>query len=129
MNYYLKDFIIRNIKIINIGWTNTFYFFTAIIVIHLLDLYYGKFNEEEYENKSNMDICIEFLIYIWLISISIYIIRNVFISIPFPFDGYLGYNHMRVKEIQTASIYTIFVLAFNKRMQGYYKIISKRINI
>jgi hypothetical protein len=126
-----KELIIRNIKILNIGWATVAYFFISIILIFMLDKVFDKlfdkYDEEEYEKRSDSEILFEFIIYIWTIGVIIYVIRNLFPLVPFIFDGYMGYNHNRVKEVTNATMFSIFIVTFNKRLQGYYNILKKRI--
>jgi hypothetical protein len=67
------------------------------------------------------------VLYLWLIGVLIYVVRNLFPLIPFPFDGYIGYDHNKVKEVTNANIYAILIVLFNKRIQGYYSIIKERL--
>lgn len=125
MNFY-KEFIIRSIKIINIGSATIMYFILAIIILYILDNIYGKFDIKYYEKMDNFNLSIEFLSYIWLIVVIIYIIRNIFPLLPFPFDGFFGYDHNKVKEVTSATAFSIFIYTFNERLQNYYAIIKKK---
>ena len=80
-----------------------------------------------YEKMSNLNFTIDFLSYIWLIGVIIYIARNIFPLIPFPFDGIYGFDHNKVKEVTSASVFSIFIITFNQRMQGYYTIMKKKL--
>jgi len=123
---FKKELIVRNIKILNIGWATVAYFFISIFILFILDKLFDEFDEEEYKKKQDYEIIIEFILYVWLIGVLIYIIRNLFSLVPFPFDGYMGYDHNKVKEVTSATMFSIFIVTFNKRMQGYYNTIKER---
>jgi len=126
MNFY-KEFIIRSIKIINIGWATVMYFILALIILHILNNIYGKPDAKYYEKMDTFNITIEFLAYIWLIGVIIYIIRNIFPLFPFLFDGIFGYDHNKVKEVTGATAFSIFIITFNDRLQNYYLILKDRL--
>lgn len=123
----LKEITLRSIKLLNIGWATVAYFAMAILTIFILDKIYGKFDPNKYEKMSILDLNNSVILYVWLIGVITYLARNLFPLLPFPFDGFMGYDHNKVKEVTTASIFGVFVVLFNERLQGYYSIIKKRI--
>lgn len=46
---------------------------------------------------------------------------------PFPFDGFMGYDHNMVKEVTSAATFGTFVVLFNERLQGYYTVIKQKL--
>lgn len=125
-NNYKKEFVVRGIKFINMGWATISYFIIAVICLFSLERIYGKFDEKKYEKMSTRELIIEIILYLWVLCIFIYLARNLFPLIPFPFDGYMGYDHMRVKEVVNATVFSIFMFSLNPRIQGYYKILRDR---
>lgn len=122
-----QDISLRSIKILNIGWATVAYFIMAIITIFILEKIYGRYDPKNYEKMSDFNLNVEMLSYVWLIGVLIYLARNLFPLIPFPFDGFFGYDHNKVKEVTGASAFAIFVVLFNERLQGYYSIIKKKL--
>lgn len=123
---YKRETIIRGIKFLNMGWATMCYFIIAVICLLLLERIYGTFDEKNYEKVSTRELIIEIITYLWVLCILIYLARNVFPLIPFPFDGYMGYDHMRVKEVTNATVFSIFIVSLNPRIQGYYKLLRDR---
>lgn len=123
-----KEIFIRSAKIFNIGWATVAYFLIAIFVLFIFEKIYGKFDESKYEKKSTQEIILELIIYLWIIGVATYIVRNLFILVPFPLDGIMGYDHKRVKEVANATVFSIFIVALNPRIQGYYSILRKRLS-
>ena len=122
-----KEVVIRSIKILNIGWSTLAYFIMAVLTLYLLNKIYGEFDIKHYEKMSDFNFAVDFICYIWLIGVLIYVARNLFPLIPFPFDGVFGFDHNKVKEVTNASVFSIFIITFNKRMQGYYSIMKKKL--
>ena len=106
MNEYYKYNII---KIFGIGYSIILYFIYVILSIRLLNYIFN------YDNISKLSLyksIILFLLRLWFISILFYIARNYLIYIHFPFDKYYGYDHTKLKEINsgifTLSLFGLF---------------------
>ena len=95
MNKNLKFNII---KIFGIGYSIFLYFIYVILSIKLLNYI---FNYKNINNFSLSKSIILFLLRLWFISILFYIARNYLIYIHFPFDKYYGYDHNKLKEINS----------------------------
>ena len=61
---------------------------------------------------------LEIILFFWIVSIILYIVWNITPMIPFPLDGIMGYDHLKVKELHLASLFT-FILFF---LQKNYKL-------
>jgi len=49
-----------------------------------------------------------------LIAILVYVIRNLVNLIPIPFEGYYGYQHIRVKELHSGGVALGFGLFYGQ---------------
>jgi sugar phosphate permease len=107
-----NDILMRLIKIFDIGYIAVLYILFAIILSLLVDRTIGKFDEEEESKKSFLHISIEMLLTVWFYGVIIYIVRNIVALIPYPLDGYHGFNHMKVKELGSASLFTFTFILF-----------------
>ena len=115
-----QDILMRSIKMLDIGYLTVIYVFFAIICAKITDMLYGEFDEKKEEQKSLVVLFIELIISLWLYGVLIYVIRNIVPLIPFPLNGFQGFDHLRVKEVYNASIFTfVFLLYCNILM---YKI-------
>jgi len=119
---FTKDVALRTIKIFDIGYIFIFYFAMAFIVATVLDKVMGDFDFGKADNKSTIILTLELFLHTWLVAIGIYIARNVMQAIPSPFNGIMGFEHSRVKEINDTSLFTATVLFFqqNFRDKVYY---------
>jgi hypothetical protein len=103
------EFVIRFIKMLDIGYITIIYFIFAILVAKVFNYIFGEYDSESDKNKSNFKICIELCGIIWLIGISTYLIRNVVELIPSPFENVFDFHHKRVKELSSAGVYTLIL--------------------
>ncbi|NDE16422.1 hypothetical protein EBZ80_15970 [bacterium] len=122
-----EELVRRSIKILNIGWATVAYFFLALLTVYALDHLFGKFDATRYAHVSTWIIILETLLYLWALGVLIYIVRNLFPLVPFPFDGIMGYDHTKVSEVKSAGVFAAFVVLFNVRLEGYYNLLKNRI--
>jgi hypothetical protein len=126
---YKKEFIIRSIKILDIGYITAIYFILAIVLAKICNRYTGKFNEKHEKTKTLSQSIFELVLYLWVIGVFIYIVRNVVPLIPFPFEGIYGFKHLKVKELTSATIFSIVFIYFLEYYQDKIKYIFSKINI
>ena len=121
-----KEFIIRLIKLFDIAYIFSLYVFGAFIHSLLLSFLFKDYNKEEYEKKSSIKIFIEICLIFASIGILVYFTKNIFELIPFPLDGYKGYNHSKLKEINTAIPLTYTILFFQRGLRKKLGVLAKR---
>jgi hypothetical protein len=103
----------RFVKILDIGYTTFIYFMLAIIIAGLMDILYGDYDEKAEKKKTIWRKSLDLIGLIWLNGVIIYIIRNVAALIPSPFDGLYGFQHSRLKELDSAYVFD-FVFIYNQ---------------
>jgi hypothetical protein len=127
---FSNDILMRSIKIIDIGYVAIIFITFAIILSRIVDEYMGEFDEKKEENKPLWKKCIEFLLIVWLYGVIIYIARNLAELIPFPLNGYKGYDHYRLKELYNGTIFTLTFYLFcdnlKQRLSLFNKIAKKK---
>ncbi len=117
-----EDLIIRGIKIIDIGFITILYFILGFIVSIWFNRMYEKYVDLVNDYKSNMRLVIELLIHIWLLGITVYIARNIVEKIPSPLDNIAGFSHKRVKELHSATVFTLvffYSQTYMREKMGY----------
>jgi len=89
--------------------------------------FFGEYNEIETKNKSTIRLLIEVLFKTWIIGITAYIERNIFAAIPFPLQGFHGYDHLKVKEVSSGTIFLAFLLIFNENYRNTVKVLVEKL--
>ena len=120
-----NDILMRSIKIVDIGYITVIYIAFSIILATIIDTYMGSFDPKEEAKKGFWQQTGEIILAMWLYGIIIYIVRNIVELIPFPLDGYQGFDHLRVKELKSAMVFTFTFVLFcdyiKQKMLYYYK--------
>jgi hypothetical protein len=123
---YKKEIIIRSIKIVDIGYITIIYFILGLILAKLCDKYLGNFDINKEKKKPILRSIFELCLYLWFIGVIIYVVRNIVPLIPFPLDGVYGFEHLRVKEVTSATVFTISFIYFQKYYQDKIKYIFSK---
>jgi len=127
-----NDVLMRSIKILDIGYITVIYVVFSIVIALIVDDVIGKFDEKKESKKPIWRIYIEMILSIWFYGVLIYIVRNLVELIPFPLDGYEGFEHKRVKELGNATVFTftflVFCDYFKNKIAFFYKTLSTRKN-
>lgn len=125
------DIIIRSIKILDIGYITVLYIAMSLICAIITDKVMGEFDEQKESKKTVWRLTLEFILTIWLYGVLIYVVRNVIELVPFPFDGYHGFSHKKVKELNSAMVFTFTFVLFSKHLKSklefYYKSLKLQI--
>ena len=126
---YKKEIIVRSIKILDIGYITTIYFILGLILAKICDKKLGKFDEKKASKKTIFQHIFELILYLWFIGVVIYIIRNLVPLIPFPLEGVYGFKHLKVKELTSATVFSISFMYFQVYYQNKIKYIFSKIDI
>lgn len=123
----MEDLIIRSIKMVDIGYITVLYFTLAFVLIIPFNEIYEKFVDLENDYKSTAQIFGELIVHIWFLGISVYIARNLVEKIPFPLNGYRGFKHDKVKELHSATVFTLIFFYFQTHMRDKIGYLYKRV--
>jgi len=113
---------------LDIGYTTLIYFLLAILIASSMDHLYGPYDEKTEAQKSLPRKTLDLVGMIWLNGVIIYFIRNIVALVPSPFNGLYGFQHNRLKELDSAYVFD-FVLLYNqpnlmKRMEILFNTIK-----
>lgn len=114
---FQHDTIIHFIKCIDISFIGLYYLVLSFVFAILLDTLFHEEKDEKHKQTTlwlSLKICLQTV----LIMLSVYIIRKIVKTIPFIFDGYNGYDHKRLLELNGAVILA-FVLITLQSNYGY----------
>ena len=122
------DLELRTIKILDIGYITIIYFILGLLISRFFDSYLGKFNKLNDDKKHVARVGAELIVMIWAIGTIVYLTRNVVELIPSPFDGLYGFNHLQVKELGSAAVFTMLVLSYTYHFAAKLDYFNHRIN-
>jgi hypothetical protein len=114
------------VKLIDIGLVTTYYFIIGIVFAKLFDSFYGKFDEENYKDISNLKLLGEIILHLFILGIVAYILRNIVQSIPFPLEGIAGFKHERLKELEGGHILAFVLILFQRNLFDKLKFFANR---
>jgi hypothetical protein len=104
-----RQYTILGLKFLDIALLTMYYFIAGFFISTWLDNMLGKFDYDKEKRKSTLRIFLEIIIFMALILITFYVVRNIIEYIPFPFEGVAGFKQERVKE-RGGDVVFIFVL-------------------
>lgn len=113
-----NDILMRSIKILDIGYITVIYMILSILCAVYTDKFMGKFDPEKEGMKSFWQLTMEFILVMWLYGVLIYTVRNFVEWVPFPLDGYRGFDHRKVKELGSAVVFTFTYVLFSDYIKG-----------
>jgi hypothetical protein len=122
-----QDLLMRSIKIIDIGYVTVIYFVTGAAISIIIDNQLGKFDPKTADKQSIFRVTIEIILHLWLLGFLNYIARNLILYIPFPLDGYKGFQHSKVKEVVTASTFSFALFFYQNHMRDKLHYFLKRV--
>ena len=103
----------RAIKMIDISLLGVYYLICGIISAIVINKIFKEIEESRGDNKqeSNSYKAFRIILRTALIMISAYLMRNIVREIPFLLDGYFGYEHLRLKEMNGGVIIAFSIIA------------------
>ena len=125
---YERELVIRSIKITDIGYITVIYFVSAFYVSMFIDKLLGKFDPEIADKTSTTRLLFECIFHVWCLGVLTYAVKNIVELIPFPLDGIYGYDHRRLKELDSAAIFSVIIIVFQKNLYDKLEYVYKRLN-
>ena len=101
-------------KLADIGLVTIYYFVFGLAVSWGLDRFLGTFDPEDYKKTSLAKLAAEILMHLFILGIIGYFLRNLISEIPSPVEGFGGFEHRLLKEID-GGVVLPFVLLFWQR--------------
>jgi len=124
-NQFNSDYNITIIKIIAIIYIAVLYSIFGLFITYNLDSYIFdskniKIKDSDLDKISLFTIVIETAFIVGIISVAAYIGRNLIEQIPFPLNGYYKFDYLKVKDVSSGAILTIFLYAFSDTLIKKY---------
>lgn len=115
------------VKLVDIGLTTTYFFVTGLVFAKMFDLFYGKFNADDYKNKNIGLLFLEIVFHLFLIGVVAYGLRNLVGLIPYPLDGVAGFEHKRLKELSGGTALSMIMLFFQRNLRDKIEYFAERV--
>jgi hypothetical protein len=103
-------------KITDIGLLTVYYFIVGFLISIGIDHLLGEFRKEEYEKTSTLRIFLEISLHLFILGVIMYVLRNIFERVPFPLEGFGGYKHILLKELQGGIVLSFVLLLFQQNL-------------
>lgn len=97
------ELLMRSLKIIDICYITIIYFIIGFISSRYINSFY-KMIQPDFEKTPKWILFLQVCGQLMVIAILVYIIRNIVALIPFPFEGFYGFQHFRVKELYSGGV-------------------------
>ena len=110
-----KEFCIRFVKMLDIGYTSIIAIIFALLFAFFSDKLFGKYNKEEKNKEKEIDpyfypkLLGKLILVAFYSGMLTYLLRNVVGIIPSPFNGICGFEHTRLKELNTMPVIIFFI--------------------
>jgi len=114
-------------KILDISLVSVYYFSVAFIASAFIDKGLGKFDEKAYAKVSTLQISAEILLHLIFLGVLSYVLRNIVERIPFPLEGFGGFQHVRLKENQGGVVLSFMLLFFQNNLTAKIQYLHKRL--
>jgi hypothetical protein len=128
----------RSVKVLDIGYIAVLYFIIGVAFTTLFDKIFGEWTIDTDAHKSTIRIGLELLGMIWLFGVTTYVVRILVEQIPSPMS-YIPlsnpdrkFDHRRVKELSSATVFTLILMGtsfhFRLKLEYFYKRITGRVS-
>lgn len=114
-------------KITDIGLLTVYYFIVGFLISVGIDQLLGEFKKEEYEKTSTLRIFLEISLHLFILGVIMYVLRNIFERVPFPLEGFGGYKHILLKELQGGIVLSFVLLLFQKNLTEKISYLRQRL--
>jgi hypothetical protein len=127
---FMKNPTITVIKIFALAYVTIIYGIGGILTSLALDefvFFRIYINDEEERKKHEVRIFFELILMMIVIGVVNYLGRNILQEIPFPLEGKCGFEYMRVKEVASGGLYSLFVVVVLSTFYNKIKILKELI--
>lgn len=105
------------VKILDIGFVTCIYFILGTALAILIDRHLGKFDDARASQKTILRLLCELMVHIYLVGIAVYAARNLVPLLPSPYEGLVGFQHARLKELNSATVFTTVCVVFQRHLR------------
>lgn len=115
------------VTVSDIIYTNMLYIILSIITGVLVDRFYGPFDEIHYQKINIYYLVFDITLHIILLSLVLFICRNVVIHIFSPMSNVKGYDRSNLHQLNNATIFTAMLFVFQNNLMKKISHLHERI--
>jgi hypothetical protein len=125
---YTQKFVVA--KTADIALTSVYYFLLALaasIALNFLSQFYDAYTLDNRQEKSTLRLMFEIMANIFFVVFTFWVIRNVVERIPFPLEGYGGYQHAKLSLPTILLLTSVTMLFFQTALMDKVRDLNERI--
>lgn len=104
------------VTILDIIYSNSLYIILSIITGIAVDRFYGAFDEVRYKQMHIYYLVFDILVHILLLSLVLFICRNLVINTFSPMSKIKGYDRSNLYQLNNATIFTAMLFVFQNNL-------------
>ena len=112
--------MIEAVKILGIAWVGVLTFAFAFILSEFLDKITPPLDRSKGKFRVFLEVCAQF----GIIGAILYGARMLIKNIPFPLEGWYGYEHSSLGELRSLPLFVFIFMFFQRRTQEKMKYVS-----
>ena len=107
----------ETVKILGIAWVGVLTFVLAYVLSEFLDSLTAPLDRSKGKRRVFLEICVQF----GVIGVIMYLARLLIKNIPFPLEGWQGYEHSTLGELRSLPLFVFIFMFFQRRTQEKMK--------
>lgn len=132
-NLFGEDIQTTILIIVAIVYVSIIYILFGLAITYQLDKYVfyyvgNEFTIEYVEQTPLYTLVSNMTITFCVISIIVYLVRNIVQIIPFPLNKYASFDYHEIREVYTGSLLIIIMIAFSQTLEKQYADIKYKLN-
>jgi hypothetical protein len=109
------------VKTLGVAWVGVLTFALAFVLSMVLDRLTPPLDESKSKSRVFLEVCIQF----GIVGAALYWSRVLIKNIPFPLEGWYGYEHSSLGELRSLPLFVFIFMFFQKRTQDKMKFVSR----
>lgn len=113
----MNDKVFFVIKSLDIGYITILYMLGAYMFALFNEYIFTSIYGKNHSKKTKNELLVEIMLQVAFSGICAYIGRNIMMKLPSPLHGINGFDHYRLKELNSGAILFTIMFTFQKHLQ------------